>query len=134
MFADNERLQQHTQTHFIGDTTEVLREQLLKKWNKRLKKKKKKRKSHKDSSPSPTPEPMTSSDSRVKKTYSCLLCNMTFCKKKSWRIHKVRKSRFHWLICFCFFSFLYNRVYFPQVFFHCKLGQSQTPTLILSKI
>ena len=33
MFADNERLQQHTQTHFAGDSTEVLREQLLKKWN-----------------------------------------------------------------------------------------------------
>lgn len=85
MFADNERLQQHTQTHFAGDSTEVLREQLLKKWNKKLKKKKKKRK--RDSSPTMTPEPETVP--RVKKTYSCLLCNMTFCKKKSWRIHKV---------------------------------------------
>jgi hypothetical protein len=89
MFADNERLQQHTQTHFVGDTTEVLREQLLKKWNKKLKKKKKKRK--KETSPTMTPEP--ESGSRVKKTYSCLLCNMTFCKKKSWRIHKVSKLR-----------------------------------------
>jgi hypothetical protein len=88
MFADNERLQQHTQTHFVGDTTEVLREQLLKKWNKKLKKKKKKRRSHREASPTATPEPPMS-DSRVKKTYSCLLCNMTFCKKKSWRIHKV---------------------------------------------
>ena len=88
MFTDNERLQLHTQTHFVGaDSTEVLREQLLKKWNKKLKRKKKKRK--KESSLTLTPEPGLSESMRVKKTYSCLLCNMTFCKKKSWRIHKV---------------------------------------------
>ena len=38
---------------------------------------------------------------KFKKTYSCLLCDSTFIKKASWRIHKIRHNGKGWKCPFC---------------------------------
>ena len=67
-----------------GQADEILRQKLLMQTTMQRKKKKKKIKQvanevHK-----------TGSSKKFKKTYSCLLCDSTFIKKASWRIHKIR--------------------------------------------
>ena len=64
-----------------GQADEILRQKLLMQTTMRKKKKKKIKQVVNDTS---------KTSKKFKKTYSCLLCDSTFIKKASWRIHKIR--------------------------------------------
>ncbi len=100
-FSTPEALQKHTNTHFAESSADaILREKLLKLNNKKRKKKKRKGKpgSVEGGEVAATPTP---GKQKSKKSYSCLLCNMTFSKKASWRIHKIRHAGKGWKCQFC---------------------------------
>lgn len=74
-----------------GQADEILRQKLLMQTTMQRKKKKKKIKQVHGTDTSKTSLGGSSSSSKkFKKTYSCLLCDSTFIKKASWRIHKIR--------------------------------------------
>jgi hypothetical protein len=103
-FACNELLQKHTTTHFNGSNSdEMLREKLLRQTMKRTKKKKRAKLAAAQGGVPTTSsmELVSPSKSKFKKSYSCLLCNMTFSKKTSWRIHKIRHAGKGWKCEFC---------------------------------
>ena len=106
-FSDSAALQAHTLAHFDGGSADaLLREKLLKsKKKKHKKKKRKKREQHEERTIAPIPEQEVSDISKPgkkgKKVYACVLCNMTFGKKSSWEIHKIRHDGKGWKCRFC---------------------------------
>ena len=127
-FSSHELLQKHTLSHFDQDSNsgvggvslgggsgvgsnplksedEILREKLL-----RQTMRKKKKKKNKGLSGSFVQGTLSSGGGnhdhsskpiKFKKTYSCLLCDSTFIKKASWRIHKIRHNGKGWKCRFC---------------------------------
>ena len=106
-FSDSAALQAHTLAHFDGGSADaLLREKLLKsKKKKHKKKKRKKREHHEERSIPPVQEQEITDVSKPgkkgKKVYACVLCNMTFSKKSSWGIHKIRHNGKGWKCRFC---------------------------------
>ena len=104
VFSSNELLQKHTTTHFDAkQPDDILREKLL---MQTMRKKKKKKKRNSSTTPPSAPVMFNASTGlaikpKYKKTYSCLLCNSTFLKKASWRIHKIRHNGKGWKCQFC---------------------------------
>ena len=113
VFSTHELLQKHTASHFDEkQADDILREKLL---QQTMRKKKKKKKKSVAEAPPPLPlsstplgqaAPVASGSSsgtksKYRKTYSCLLCDTTFIKKASWRIHKIRHNGKGWKCQFC---------------------------------
>ena len=106
-FSDSAALQAHTLAHIDGGTAEALiREKLLK--SKKKKHKKKKRSKRESERIVPILEVVPSETGKEskpgkkgKKVYACVLCNMTFSKKSSWEIHKIRHNGKGWKCRFC---------------------------------
>ena len=106
-FSDSAALQAHTLAHFDGGSADaLLREKLLKSKKKKHKKKKRKKREHHEERIIPPVQEQEISDvskpgKKGKKVYACVLCNMTFSKKSSWEIHKIRHDGKGWKCRFC---------------------------------
>merc|ERR1712223_2266326 len=105
-FSDSAALQAHTLAHFDGGTADALiREKLLKSTKKKHKKKKRKKREQSVEIIPHVLETVPSEGIKIgkkgKKVYACVLCNMTFGKKSSWEIHKIRHDGKGWKCRFC---------------------------------